>query len=130
MAKKIQKQGFIAVDEVPRFARRIVVDPLYLSKPVRPFQLMGVCSGRKGGILISAVNLFGLRMLDESYYVQDWETFSSFMSQKLEVMFRSANPNPSRGMKVAFTRFLHNFGLHWAECDHGKRGKAVLATPF
>ncbi len=129
LTKKIHEQGFITVDEVPRFARRKVVDPLYLSKPVRPFHLMGVCSGRKGGIQFSAVNLFGLRMLDESYYVQDWETFSSFMSQKLEVMFRSANPNPSRGMKVAFTRFLHNFGLHWAECDHGKRKKAELATP-
>ena len=130
LAKRIQKQGFIAVDEVPRFARRKVVDPLYLSKPVRPFHLKGVCSGRKGGIQYSAVYLFGLRMLDESYYVEVWETFSRFMSQKLEVMFRSANPNPSRGMKVAVTRFLHNFGLHWAECDHGKRGKAVLATPI
>lgn len=128
LTRKIQQQGFIGVDDVPRFARRKLVDPIYFNQPARPFHIMGVCSGRKGAIRFSAVNLFGLRMLDESYYVSDWDRFSQFMSQKLEVMFRSANPKPSRGMKVAFTRFLHNFGLHWTDCGHAKIARrAVIA---
>ncbi|MDG6995849.1 MAG: CBS domain-containing protein [Nitrososphaerota archaeon] len=119
IGKRMKAQGFVAFDEVPYFARRKLVDPLYIRQPARLFQIMGVSSaGHKGAIKFSSVDLFGLRKLDESYFVLDWEKFGKFISQRLEVMFRATNPNPSKHMKKAFTRFMHNFGLHWTDCYH------------
>ena len=132
IGKKLIAQAFIPFEEVPYFARRKLVDPLYSEQPARLFQLMGVSSaGHKGAIKFSSVDLFGLRKLDESYYVVEWERFSEFISEKLEVMFRAANPNPSKHMKKAFTRFLHNFGLHWTGCYHlvrESKRRAILHT--
>ena len=117
--KRIRSQGFIPFETVPYFARRRVVDPLYFKQPARLFQLRGVSSaGHKGAIKFSSVDLFGLRKLDESYYVLEWDRFSKFISQRLEIMFRATNPDPSKHMKKAFTRFMHNFSLHWTGCYH------------
>ena len=133
IVKKMKAQGFVAFDEVSYFARRKLVDPLYIRQPARLFQIMGVSSaGHKGAIKFSSVDLFGLRKLDESYFVLDWEKFGKFISQRLEVMFRATNPNPSKHMKKAFTRFMHNFGLHWTDCYHlikeNKREMRKVAT--
>ncbi|MCL4517975.1 MAG: CBS domain-containing protein [Thaumarchaeota archaeon] len=129
LGKKMRERGFLTFDEVPYFARQKVVDPLYFKRPARLFQVMGVSSaGHKGAIKFSSVDLFGLRKLDESYYVFDWERFSKFISQRLEVMFRATNPSPSKHMKKAFTRFMHNFGLHWTDCYHLIRERERLVA--
>lgn len=116
--RTLRVQGFIHVEGVPASLRTIVVDPLYTKYPARSFRIIGVNSGQRGGRKFTSSTLFGRRMLSESYYVLEWKRFSQFMSMKLEVMFRATNPNPPRQLKLAFTRFMHNFGFHWTECGH------------
>lgn len=114
----LKKQGFIDSHNVPQFARERIVDPLYFENPARAFYLWGVNAGQKGGRKYTSFDLFGSRMLHESYYVTNWDEFSKYLSAKLEDMFRSKNPDPPRQMKLAFTRFMHDFGLHWTGCIH------------
>ncbi len=116
--KKLRVHGFIHSEGIPYALRKIVVDPLYLETPARQFRIAGVNSGQRGGRKFSSNAFFGRRMLSESYFVSDWERFSRFMGMKLELMFRAANPNPPRQLKLAFTRFMHNFGFHWTLCVH------------
>ncbi|MCL4518138.1 MAG: hypothetical protein M1587_02970 [Thaumarchaeota archaeon] len=123
----MQRQGFLHSDDVPPYARKILEDPLYSTEPARRFQINGVSSaGHKGAIKFSSVDLFGVRRLEESYLVSDWEKFTKFFGPKLEVMFRATNPNPSRSLKKAFTRFMHNYGLHWTDCYHLIRARNEL----
>ncbi|MHB2035397.1 MAG: hypothetical protein ACYCPW_01455 [Nitrososphaerales archaeon] len=119
VSAKMKVQGFIVSNQVPYFAKKRLVDPLYFNHPARLFQIRGVISAaHKGATKYSSIDLFGRRKLGESYYVLNWEKFSKFIGQKLEVMFRATNPAPSKNMKTAFTRFMHNFGLHWTGCNH------------
>lgn len=119
IVSKAQKQGFISAADVPAFARARLTDPLYFEPPAEHIRLSGVSApGRKGAIKFSSVDLFGLQKLDESYYVVDWERFRKFICQKLEVMFLFKNPSPSKDLRKAFTRFLHNYGMHWSGCFH------------
>lgn len=130
MARKLQKQGFVHTDDVPLYARKILEDPLYSTTPARRFQINGVSSaGHKGAIKFSSVDFFGVRRLEESYLVSDWEKFAKYFGPKLEVMFRAANPIPSRSLKKAFTRFMHNFGLHWTDCYHFVQARNKLRNP-
>lgn len=116
--KKLRVHGFIHSEGVPPALRKVVVDPLYIDAPARHFRIIGVNSSQRGGRKFSSIALFGRRMLCESYFVSDWERFSWFMGMKLELMFRAANPNPPRQLRLAFTRFMHNFGFHWTLCVH------------
>jgi len=123
ISEKMRAQGFIVSNQVPYFARKRLVDPLYFNHPARLFQIRGVISAaHKGATKYSSIDLFGRRKLGESYYVLNWDKFSKFISQKLEVMFRATNPTPSKNKKTAFTRFMHNFGLHWTGCFHPVQG--------
>ena len=126
IGEKIRAQGFIAFLGVPRFARRRIVDPLCFEPPARPFRIIGINSGHKGGRKFTSINLFGSRVIRESYYVLDWEKFSKFISMKLEVMFRATNPDPPKQLKRAFTHFMHNFGLHWTGCHHAGRAEELV----
>lgn len=118
IVKKMEREGFIPFQDVPYFARVRIVDPLYVKHPARPFHIMGVNGGQKGGRKYTSNTLFGRRMLHESYYILDWDRFSRFLSTKLELMFRATNPLPARQLRLAFTRFMHDFGLHWTACHH------------
>lgn len=119
ITRTIKKHGFIDSKSVPYFARQRIVDPLYFKSPARAFHIWGVNAGQKGGRKFTSLDFFGQRMLHESYYVSDWNKFAAFLGMKLEVMFRARNPNPPRQLRLAFTRFMHDFGLHWTECNHG-----------
>lgn len=110
--------GFVPVNGVPSPLRIAVVDPVYFEQAPRVFCITGMNSGQKGSTKFRCVNLFGVRILRESYYVMDWTKFSKFISTRLELMFRATNPAASRYMRTAFTRFMHNFGLHWTGCHH------------
>lgn len=110
--------GFLPFNCVPRLVRRIVTDPLYMDLPAKQFHITGTNAGRKGGTKFSCFDFFGVRMLHESYYVVDWERFSEFISARLELMFRAKNPNQPRHLRTAFTRLIHDFGLHWSGCQH------------
>ena len=116
--KKLRVHGFIHSEGFPPALRKVGGDPLYIETPPRQFRSVGVNSGQRGGRKFSSITLFGRRMLYESYFVSDWERFSYFMGMKLELMFRATNPNPPRQLKLAFTRFMHNFGFHWTLCVH------------
>jgi hypothetical protein len=116
--KRLRVQGFLHVKGVPESLRTVIVDPLYANHPARRFRVVGVNAGQRGGRKFTSSSLFGCRPLSESYYVEDWEKFSKFMSTKLEVMFRAANPQPPRPLKATFTRFMHDFGFHWTGCPH------------
>ena len=116
--RTIKKHGFIDSQSVPYFAKQLIVDPLYSQDPVRAFRIWGVNSGQKGGRKFTSLDFFGQRMLHESYYVSDWDKFATFLGMKLEVMFRAKNTSPPRQLRLAFTRFMHDFGLHWTECNH------------
>jgi CBS domain-containing protein len=116
--RTMKKHGFIDSQSVPRFAKQRIVDPLYFESPAREFHIWGVNAGQKGGRKFTSLDLFG-HSLHESYYVSDWGKFAVFLGMKLEVMFRAKNPSPPRQLRLAFTRFMHDFGLHWTECNHG-----------
>lgn len=117
----LKKQGFVDSHDVPQFVRQRIVDPLYFGNPARAFYLWGVNSGQKGGRKFTSFDFFGRRMLHESYYVTDWDEFSRYLSAKLEAMFRAKNPAPTSQLRLAFTRFMHDFGLHWTGCTHSIR---------
>ena len=118
--RMLLEQGFIPFKSVPRLARQTIMDPLYLQPAARPFHITGINAGHKGATKYSCFDFFGVRMLHESYYVTDWRRFSDFISTRLELIFRATNPDPARHLKTAFTRFMHNFGLHWTGCHDFK----------
>lgn len=123
--RTIKKHGFIDSQSVPYFAKQLIVDPLYSKSPARAFRIWGVNAGQKGGRKFTSLDFFGQRMLHESYYVSDWDKFATFLGMKLEVMFRATNPSPPRQLRLAFTRFMHDFGLHWTECNHMMRAGVI-----
>lgn len=118
ITRTMKDHGFIDSQSVPYFAKLRIVDPIYFPNPARAFRIWGVNAGQRGGRKFTSLDFFGLRMLHESYYVSDWEKFAVFLSTKLEVLFRARNPDPPRQLRLAFTRFMHDFGLHWTECIH------------
>jgi hypothetical protein len=111
-------QGFVPVDAVPPTLRTSIVDPLYIEHPARAFRITGVNSGQKGSRKFKCVDLFGVGTLHESYFIVDWDRFSKFISAKLEAKFVETNPDTPKQLRKVFTRFMHNFGLHWSGCQH------------
>jgi hypothetical protein len=69
-----------------------------------------------GGKHYSIHDLVGYSVQGMVYVVKDLPIFRSVMAMKLEKDFLDRNPNSERGMRAAFTAFMHENKLHWSGC--------------
>jgi hypothetical protein len=98
---------------------KVLLIQVIVNPPLQRIEITGVsCSGRKGTIKFSSVDLFGMRLTREIYIVHNVGMFRIFISRRLQAMFEKTNPDPSKDLRRAFTRYLHNYELHWSCCSH------------
>ena len=70
-----------------------------------------------GDAKFSTYDFLGYNISRMHYVVVDQNRFNRYLSQKLEVDFIDRNPIVGpRGMRTAFTHFMHSNGLHWTLC--------------
>ena len=80
-------------------------------------------SGGHGSIKYSSLDFVGFQFRRE-YLVLDEGRFRSSISKELEGLFFKNNPNPTKGLRQAFTRMMHDNGLHWSGCEHQRSAPA------
>ncbi len=77
-----------------------------------------VSSGSKGAIKYSFSDIFG----DRHTYCFDIRRKKEFVDFLVGKFFM-VNEDPDSNIRKAFTRILHQHGLHWDECRCGKKNK-------
>lgn len=79
-----------------------------------------------GGAKYSTLDLLGHPLTGLNYVVLDELKFNAVMALRFESDFKKSNPNPTSHVRSAFTRFMHNNGLHWSRCCQVKQ----MTTPI
>ena len=113
----LDKDGFVAADDLTSRERLMIVDPLFMEEPVVEVSLHGGAGYGKGSVKYSVVDFFGGRM-SEIYYVSDLGKYRSHMGKRLELLFLRKNPTPESKLRAAFTRYLHDYSMHSSFCGH------------
>lgn len=115
--RMLDAAGFIDGSLISHVTRYRLCDPSYRSIPARTVSFRGTGSYR-GSFKFGTFDYFGITSMAEIYLVMDYEKFTDYMGRRLERMFLAKNPNPSRGLRSAFTRYLHSYSMHWSQCVH------------
>jgi len=104
--KELVERGFV------RPSRRL---NQYIRKHPELRQAVSVFKGGsvgRGRTKYSGYDLLGREQLT-LYYLKGRE---EELSKYLEELFYKKNPEPNEGLRKAFTRLLHDHGLHWSGC--------------
>jgi hypothetical protein len=116
---RLERVGFIPTAMVTDGVKKILTDPSY-GRPAHVVQISSaIGSGGSGSApLYSNVDFFGRQYpFYWSFLVVDDEKFEEFKAKSLTPLFVSEflrhNPNAVRGLRVAFTKFLHQRGMYW-----------------
>ena len=126
---RLERVGFIPTAMVTDGVKHVLTDPSY-GRPAHLVQISSaVGSGGNGMVpLYSAVDLFGKQYpFHWSFLVVDDDKFEEFKAESLTPLFVSEflrhNPNAVRGLRAAFTKFLHQRGMYWDGEAARKSGK-------
>ncbi|MHB1908690.1 MAG: hypothetical protein ACYCQJ_07435 [Nitrososphaerales archaeon] len=101
-------KGYVRSNEISKEQQRLLGDLKITTRVI-------LASRLKGGIRYSTVDFFG-ESLRRSYHVSSFEKFRKDISIELETEFLNKNPSPERGLRKAFTCFMHSHKLHWSKC--------------
>lgn len=126
---RLERVGFIPTAMVTDGVKHVLTDPSY-GRPAHLVQISSaVGSGGNGMVpLYSAVDLFGKQYpFRWSFLVVDDDKFEEFKAGSLAPLFVSEflrhNPDAVRGLRAAFTKFLHQRGMYWDGEAARKGGK-------
>ena len=112
---ELATQGYSnRVKNISQFINR---HPEYLNHIAR--FTSGITRISKGSTRYSSLDLFGETVI---LYFNVHMKFE--VGKHLGSLFLKNNPNPNPGLRSAFTRLLHGYGLHWTQCcSHLRRDR-------